>query len=131
MRCEYCANYMSEIDRCKYCNFEYEERITSDDWDILNLNEDDGWGHRQILERLHSKGVDCLFADIYFGDNIAFLIGCYATSQRIADALNLNIKCVYGNNDNGLVILNLHEEKAYRLGIDVDKEWELMPCIQG
>lgn len=131
MRCEYCQNYLSELDRCKFCSFEYEEKIVSDDWDIFNLNEDDGWEHKQILARLHSQKVECIFADIYFDYDIAFLIGCYATSQKIANALNLNIKSVYGNNDNGLVILNLHKEKAYRLGLDVDKEWELMPCIRG
>ena len=131
MRCEYCANYMIGIDRCKYCNFEYDERITSDDWDIFNLNEDDGWDYMQILYRLHSQGIKCVSVDTYFDENVAFIIGCFASSSKIANALNLDIKSIYGNNDYGVVILNLYKEKAYRLGIDVDKEWELMPCIQG
>ena len=123
MKCGYCANYMSELDRCKFCHFEYKESVIKDDWDIFNLDEDDGWEHKQLLNRLHSKNVNCISADIYFDNNIAFLIGCYATSQKIANALNLNVESVYGNNDSGLVILNLHKEKAMRLGIDVDKEW--------
>ena len=131
MKCRMCENYMKELDTCKFCHFEYEERITSDDWDIFNLNESDGWDYMQILHRLHSQGIKCVSVDTYFDENVAFLVGCFASSGKIADALNLDVKSIYGNNDHGLVILNLYKEKAYRLGIDVDKEWELMPCIRG
>ena len=124
MRCEYCANYMTELDRCKFCNFEYEERIISDDWDIFKLDEDDGWEHKQILYRLHSKGIDCILADIYYDKNVGFLIGCFADSKEIASVLNLYPESVYAGLDNGLVFLNLYMEKAYRLGIDICKEWE-------
>ena len=66
MRCDFCQNYLSSLGRCKFCHFEYEESVIKDDWDILDLDEEDGWEHEQILNRLHSKDIDCVMADIYF-----------------------------------------------------------------
>ena len=111
MRCKYCQNYLSKLGRCKFCHFEYEE---SDDWDILDLDECDGWEHEQILNRLHSQGIDCVVADIYFDKNMAYLVGCFADTYKIAKVLGLHKESVYGNNDNGIVLLNLFQEKCIR-----------------
>ena len=113
MKCNFCSNYMSELGRCKFCHFEYEEQYIKDDWDILDL-PDDEWEHKQILNRLHSQGIDCVTADIWFNNNISFLIGCFADTDRIAKVLGLHEESVYGNLDNGLVILNLYQEKHIR-----------------
>lgn len=115
MKCSFCANYLSELDRCKFCSFEYEERYSGDDWDILELDDDIEWSHKQILNRLHSKGIDCISADIWFDNDCAFLLGCFAYTDKVARALNLHNESVYGNLDNGLVILNLYKEKQLRL----------------
>lgn len=113
MKCNFCSNYMSEVGRCKFCHFEYEESVIKDDWDILDL-PDDEWEHEQILNRLHSKDIDCVMADIYFGNNMAYLLGCFASVDKIAKALGLHKESVYGNLDSGLVILNLYQEKHIR-----------------
>lgn len=114
MKCNFCSNYMSELDRCKFCSFEPDDFYTRDDWDILDLDDEVEWSHIQILNRLHSKGVPCVFADIFFGENIAYLTGCNAGSDKIAKVLGLHKESVYGNLDSGLVILNLFQEKYIR-----------------
>ena len=121
MRCDYCQNYLSSLGRCKFCHFEYEESVIKDDWDILDLDEDDGWEHEQILNRLHSKGIDCISADIWFNKNMAYLMGCFSDTALIADALGLHEESVYGNLDNGLVILNLYQEKHIRWSEKVEE----------
>lgn len=121
MKCNYCQNYLSSLDRCKFCHFEYEESVIKDDWDILDLDEDDGWEHEQILNRLHSKDIDCVMADIYFDNNMAFLLGCFASVDKIAKALGLHKESVYGNLDSGLVILNLYQEKHIRWSEKVEE----------
>lgn len=118
MKCNFCSNYMSELGRCKFCHFEYEER--KDDWDILDL-PDDEWEHIQILNRLHSQGIECISADIWFGDNMAFLLGCLADTDKIAKVLGLHEESVYGNLDSGLVILNLYQEKHIRWSEKVEE----------
>ena len=84
------------------------------DWDILNLDEEDGWVHKQIQYRLKDKGIECLMADIWYGDNAACLLGCYESADMIARALNMNPECVYGNTAYGFIILNLYQEKCLR-----------------
>ena len=113
MKCNFCNNYMSELGRCKFCHFEYEESVIKDDWDILDLLDDE-WEHEQILNRLHSQGINCVMADIWFDNNMAFLLGCFADTDKIAKALGLHKESVYGNLDNGLVLLNLYQEKHIR-----------------
>lgn len=129
MKCNYCANYMSQLDICKFCNFEYEEFYTRDDWDILNLNDDEGWSHLQILERLHSKGIECLRADIWFGDNFAYLIGVKTDEGRVAEVLKVHEDCIYNDIEFGVMYINLFQEKAIRLGINIEKEWDDDPVV--
>lgn len=117
MKCNYCANYMGELERCKYCSFEYSEEYTRDDWDILDLDEELEWNHLQILYRLWAEDVECLFADI-FNDDVAFLVGCNADSWKIAEVLGLHQECVYNDFTHQLIILNLFQEKCMRNGCE-------------
>ena len=114
MKCEYCVNYIDGIDRCKFCHFEYDEFYTNDDWDILNLDDDEEWSHIQILKRLHSKGLPCLFVDMWADNNIAWLVGCNVFTSKLAKVLNMHEKCIYNSSDQAFVILNLYMEKELR-----------------
>ena len=131
MRCDFCANFLNELDRCKFCHFEYEEFYTRDDWDIMNLDDDVEWGHIQILNRLRSKGIDCYSADVWWDDNVAYLVGCKANNQELAGVLGVDERCIYNDYEHMFIILNLHMEKAIRLGIDIDAEWKKMPMVKG
>jgi hypothetical protein len=86
------------------------------DWDILNLDENEEWAHFQILDRLHSEGISCYYADIFFGDNLAFLIGCKDQTYDIANALNIPEDVIYNDFEHCFVILNLYQLKAIRSG---------------
>lgn len=117
MNCKFCQNYLSELDRCKFCHFEFDESYDpykSDDWDILNLKEEDGWEHIQILDRLRLNGVDCYQADIWFDDNLAVLIGCMADKSVLSRVLNINEDVIYCDYEQGNIILNLYQEKCLR-----------------
>lgn len=107
------------MDRCKFCHFEFDESYDSyksDDWDILNLKEEDGWEHIQILDRLRLNGVECYQADIWFDNNIAVLIGCMADSRTISRVLNINEEVIYRLDECGNIVLNLYQEKCLRKG---------------
>jgi len=121
MNCKFCQNYLSELERCKFCHFEFDESydpFKSDNWDILNLKEEDGWEHIQILDRLRLKGVDCYQADIWFGNNIAVLIGCMADKSVLSRVLNINEDVIYCDYEQGNIILNLYQEKCLRRKVD-------------
>jgi len=123
MNCNFCQNYLSELDRCKFCHFEFDEEYDpykSDDWDILNLKEEDGWEHIQILDRLRLKGVDCYQADIWFDNNIAVLIGCMADKSVLSRVLNINEDVIYCDYEQGNIILNLYQEKCLRKSEKID-----------
>lgn len=83
-------------------------------WDILNLDDDDGWTHFQILDRLLEKNVECMFVDIWTDDNIAVLVGCKANDFEIARALNISERVIYNDEEHAFVILNLFQEKYLR-----------------
>ena len=117
MKCKFCGNYMSELDTCKFCHFELDENIpsNSDDWDIMSLNEEDGWEHEQILDRLHLNGIDCYQADIWFDNNMAFLMGVNPSDKdRIARVLGLHRDVIYYDGEHSFMILNLFQEKHLR-----------------
>lgn len=105
---------MKELDTCKFCSFEADEFYTRDDWDILDLDDDGEWEHIQILNRLHSQGIGCISTDIWFDKNMAYLTGCFDDVSKIAKVLGLHEEVVYGGLDNGLVVLNLFQEKYIR-----------------
>ena len=105
---------MEGVGTCKFCSFEYEESYSRDDWDIFELD----WErecHNDILYRLWAKKIECLFADIWWNNDVAYLLGCFASTSSIARALNIHEESVYGNLDNGLVILNLYQERHLRM----------------
>ena len=140
MKCKDCMFYMDVLDTCMFCDYvsktecdedfliEVQKRINDDKyvehlkeslardkkWDILNLKEEDGWEHMQIQQRLFDKGIECLFADIWFDDNIAFILGCKNGSERVARALNVHEEVIYNDFEHGLMILNLFQEKYLR-----------------
>ena len=126
MKCNYCANYMEELDTCKFCSFEYHEPLVRDDWDILSLKEEDGWEHLQIRDRLHSQGIDCYGADIWYGLNMAYLVGCYCDSSRLAEVLGMHEDAIWNSYAHGFVILNLYQERCLRMGLDIDEMWDKM-----
>lgn len=83
-------------------------------WDILKLDEGEEWAHIALLDRLHEKGIDCYFADMWGSDEVAFLTGCKANQSEIAKALNMHSKTVYVDYEHCFVILNLFQEKILR-----------------
>ena len=121
MRCKFCVNYEKESDKCKNCQFEFNEEyelFNKDDWDILNLKEEDGWEHIQIMDRLYLNDVECLFADIWWDNNLAILIGTTSKIGVIADVLNVHQEVVYSLDEKGLIIINLFQEKYLRGDLD-------------
>ena len=85
------------------------------EWDILHLNEEDGWEHEQIRDRLHLKGIDCYSADIWFEKNMAFLLGVDPwKSDKVAEALGLHREVIYTDGEHQFMILNLYQEKDLR-----------------
>ena len=121
MNCKFCKNYIIEEDMCDFCQFEYKHAsVLLDNWSIFGLDADgeSEWAHIQILDRLHEKGIECLFADIWYNENIAFIIGAKADADDIAKALNLHKECVYTEFEHGMVILNLFQEKYLNGDLD-------------
>ena len=109
---------MSTLDTCKFCHFELDkdyDPFIKDDWDIMSLNEEDGWEHEQILDRLHLNGIDCYQADIWFDNNMAFLMGVNISDEdRIARVLRLHKEVIYYDGEHSFMILNLFQEKHLR-----------------
>ncbi len=121
MKCKFCTNYEEELDKCKNCKFDYNKEYNpykSDDWDILNLKEEDGWEHIQIMDRLYLNNIECLLADIWWDNNLAILIGTPSNTDAIADVLNVHQEVVYSLDERGLVIINLFQEKYLRGDLD-------------
>ena len=114
MRCDYCSNYMYGLDSCKFCHFEYDEFYTRDDWDIFELDDDEEWSHLQVLKRLHSKNLPCLFVDMWTDNNMLVLIGCNVFSNKLAEVLGVHEECIYNESDQAFVIINLYQEKCLR-----------------
>ncbi len=120
MRCKYCKNFIDESRVCEYCKFEYDEYYTKEDWDILDLDEDYEWKHLQILNRFHSLGLPCMFADMWSDDNLVILVGCNVYPNKIANALGVHEECIYCELDQAFVIVNLYQEKCIRKGIEIE-----------
>ena len=95
------------------------------DWDILRLPEEEGWEHLQILDRLHSKGIECFFVDMWMND-VVFIIGCHPGggngARNVADALNVPIDIIYFDYEHSFVFINLYQLKAIRAGFAEDIE---------
>ena len=122
MKCKFCTNYEEESDKCKNCKFDYNEEYNPfkrDDWDILNLKEENEWEHIQIMDRLYLNNVDCLFADIWWDNNLAILVGTTSKIETIAEVLNIHKEVIYSLEEKGLVIINLFQEKYLRGDLNV------------
>lgn len=118
-KCRICKNYEYEPygnEHCKYCDFKYDDDLpwTRDDFDVLNMDEESEWGHLQILYRLYAKDIDCLFADIWFDNNVAIIIGVKNNDTGVARALGIHKECIYNDSEHGMMILNLYQEKCLR-----------------
>lgn len=105
---------MYGLDSCKFCHFEYDEFYTRDDWDIFKLDDDEEWSHLQVLKRLHSKNLPCLFVDMWTDNNMMVLIGCNVFSNKLAEVLGVHEECIYNESDQAFVIINLYQEKCLR-----------------
>lgn len=117
-KCNICSNFLHGIDRCKFCNFEFDESLpwTDDnEWDIFKLDFDEGeWPHLQLMYRLKAKGIDCLFADIWGGKELAYIIGAKDGHKKVAAALGVRPEVVYDAGEMPLLIINLFQEKILR-----------------
>lgn len=117
MKCEICKKYNFNSDECNLCDFEYDGELywnNDDEWNILELDDDYEWSHLQIQYRLKSKGIECLCADIWFDNNMAYVLGAKASKERVANALGVHDKVIYDDFEHGLMIINLFQEKYIR-----------------
>lgn len=121
-KCEICKKYNFLSKKCTLCEFEYDEDYswTSEEWDILNIDEEEEWAHLQLVYRLYSKGIECLRADIWWDNNIAYIFAPKASLDKIARALGVHKEVLYFDHLNDFVIINLFQEKYLR-GL-LDKE---------
>ena len=120
-RCRVCDNYLRGAETCKYCQFEWavDYPPTSDgEWDILDLDDNIEWSHLQIIDRLYAKGIECLSADIWYENNLAYIIGAKASRERVAEVLGVHDEVVYEQPELCLMILNLFQEKYLRGDLD-------------
>ena len=119
-RCRLCNHYMSGMEQCKYCEFELADDYppTDDDkWDILDLDDNIEWGHLQIIDRLYYKGIECLSADIWYDNELAYIIGVKGSREEVAKALGINVECIFDDVEHSWMILNLFKEKCIRDGL--------------
>lgn len=121
MKCNYCAHFIDETTVCEYCKFEYHEIYTDDNWDIFSLDDEIEWSNFQIQYRLKQQGIECLYADIWYDNNIAFIIGAKANAARVARALRIHVESIYDDFEHGFMILNLLEEKLLRKGLSIEE----------
>ena len=114
--CSICKNCNIETDDCDLCEFELDESkfFAQSDFDILDLKEEDGWEHLQIMDRLYAMNIECLFADIWFDNNMAYIVGCDAHPSEVARVLGVHEEVVYNRSEHSLMILNLFQEKHIR-----------------
>ena len=112
-KCKVCENYLGEIEKCKYCHFEWASELRTDDWDILN--EDDAWSNEYaIRDRLWVNGIECLSADIWGSDNMAIVYGCSDNRHKLASVLNVHEEVIYFDPLHDVAIINLYQEKELR-----------------
>ena len=117
-KCTICNNYNFNTEECSRCEFEYGEELywNRDDFDIFKIDDEYEWSHLQMMRRLKSEGIECLYADMWWDNNLAIVIGADASRERVASALNVHRDCVYDLGTMPMYILNLLQEKLIRLG---------------
>ena len=118
MKCHICSNYLQGIERCKYCNFEYDDSLPWTDpceWDVLDLDDDVEWSFLQIMYRLKAFKIDCLQVFNWFDNDDILLIGVREMyPDRIAKALGVHKECISLDSDVGICVVNLFKEKYLR-----------------
>lgn len=82
-------------------------------WNILELDDDYEWAHKQILHRLHDKDIDCYFVDMW-SDDIAYIIGIKSSDEEVARALGVHRESIYHDFEHCFMIINLFQEKYLR-----------------
>lgn len=116
-RCRVCENYLRGIEQCKFCSFEWAIDYPPTNkryFDIFELDDDVEWTHLQMMDRLKYMGIDCLFADIWADNNLAYIIGANKDAHRVAEALNVHKESVYDCGEHPMLIINLFQEKYIR-----------------
>lgn len=117
MKCHICSNYLHGLERCKYCEFEYDESLPwcdDTEWDIFDVDSEVEWSFLQIQYRLKSKGVDCLQVLDWWDNSVIVLIGVVAFPWKVARALGVHEECISSDSDIGIMVINLYKEKAMR-----------------
>lgn len=117
MKCKICKNYDFNKNNCSQCEFKFDEELywnNDEEWDILNMDGEYEWEHLQIQYRLKSKNIECLAADIWWDNNLAYVLGAKASAQSVAEALGVHKECVYDAVEMPLIIINLFKEKYIR-----------------
>ena len=117
MKCTFCKKYDFNKENCSQCEFEFDEDLywnNDDKWDIFKIDDDYEWGHLQIQYRLKSKGIECLYADVWFDNNMAYILGAKANAYKVAQALKIKEECIYDDFEHGFMIINLFQEKYIR-----------------
>lgn len=121
-KCKICEHYDFNKEKCSFCKFEYATDLywnDDDKWDILNLDDDIEWSHLQIMYRLKAKNIECLFADIWYDNNLAYILGAKADVNRVAEVLGVHEEVIYDAGENPILIINLFQEKYLRGELDV------------
>ena len=116
-KCEICKKYDFNKEECGECEFEYDSGLywnNDDEWDIFSMDDDYEWSHLQLQYRLKSKNIECLSADIWFDNNMAYVLSPKASKGKVAEALGVHEECVYDDFEKGWMLINLFMEKYLR-----------------
>lgn len=111
-KCRSCRNFLWKLNNCKFCSYEYVDN--RDDWDILDLDDEEEWSFLQIQYRLKDKGIDCLQVINWIDGNVVVLIGVRAYAERVASALNVHQEVISNDDEIGIMVINLFQEKYIR-----------------
>ena len=111
-KCRSCRNFLWKLNNCKFCSYEHIDN--KNDWDILDLDDEEEWSFLQIQYRLKDKGIDCLQVINWFDGNVVILIGVRAYPEKVARALNVHQAVISDDSDIGIMVINLFQEKYVR-----------------
>lgn len=113
-KCKSCNNFLTKLERCKFCHFDLKERRSNDKFFNL-LSLDDGEKLKfQIISHLYNKGIECLYVDVCSENNLVLLIGIDESKSKIAKTLGIHKDVIYQDSKHNLVMLNLFQEKFLR-----------------
>ena len=116
-KCRVCDHYINSEDTCEFCDFKWSTEYSpwTDDWDIINIDDDVEWSFLQIMYRLKAFNVDCLQVFNWFEGDAILITGIREMyPDRIAKALGVHKECISLDADIGICVVNLFMEKALR-----------------